>query len=375
MSAQYTEGLPQYVAMAKTGDVSAFTQLVKASQNVTTSIALSIVKDTDASEDVAQQVYIKIWQQLPTLKDEHSFLPWLRQVTRYTAFNYLRDNKVTSRVTSEEADILFTHMSSAGDDEVAALDKRQINQHLIAFIEALPEESRELVLLYYREEQSTQQVATLLELTEANVRKKLSRVRQQLKAQWLAKYGKLVLSTAPTLTFTSLVAGVATTSTPVAAASLSSSLSAGKSGVWAKAAAVFSGVAIAGAMGCIAVLLSTKMLLNNIHDASYRPMILRYRNLMIGWIVLWSVVMSMSYELTSGWWAPVVSYVFFGVGLVRLIELTQLLSIQAGLKQQGKWCISNTSSRVKIIIMNSAGPIIGLICMLIGLHNAGRLFV
>ena len=68
-----------------------------------------------------------------------------------------------------------------------------------ALIDGLPEDSREIVLLYYREEQSSQQVAELLGLSDANVRKKLSRVRELLKDQLLSRYGNLLLSTAPAM--------------------------------------------------------------------------------------------------------------------------------------------------------------------------------
>ena len=99
------------------------------------------------------------------------------------------------------------------------------------FISQLPSDSREIVLLYYREEQSSQQVARLLEQSEANIRKKLSRVRQLLQQQILSKHGRLLLSTAPALGFSSLVLGAITTSSPAAAAVMSSAAASSKSGV------------------------------------------------------------------------------------------------------------------------------------------------
>ena len=65
---------------------------------------------------------------------------------------------------------------------MAAQNRAQLLQQ---FLDALPAESREMLLLFYREEQSSSQVAALLGISEANVRKKLQRVRESLKEQWL----------------------------------------------------------------------------------------------------------------------------------------------------------------------------------------------
>ena len=115
MSVQIAE---QDVLLAMKGDNNAFTRLIQASRHTISSIALAIVKDLDASEEVAQQVYIQCWQKLNTLKSPSSFLPWLRQSTRYAAFNYLRDNRVTDRVGGDEADLLFSQFcQDDGDSE------------------------------------------------------------------------------------------------------------------------------------------------------------------------------------------------------------------------------------------------------------------
>src|SRR5690606_36277812 len=148
---------------AQQGDMQAFGRLVSYCQRSVSSIALAIVKDLDASEDISQQVFIHVWQQLNTLQNPASFLPWVRQITRYRAFNYLRDNKITDRVGGEEADELLQQFSS-GSELSEQLAREQQNQIMAAFIDRLPQDSREIVLLYYREDQNSQQVARLLDI-------------------------------------------------------------------------------------------------------------------------------------------------------------------------------------------------------------------
>ncbi|MCF6193840.1 MAG: sigma-70 family RNA polymerase sigma factor, partial [Kangiellaceae bacterium] len=184
---------------AKNGDINAFTRIINQTRNTVSSIALAIVKDLDNSEEVAQQVFISVWENLNQLKNNASFYPWIRQIARYKAYNFLRDNKVDRKVSGEQAEYLLAQFCDPDEPQEEQMERYQQSQILNGFISDLPDESREIVLLYYREEQSTKQVATLLDLSEVNVRKKLSRTRNLLKHQLLDKYGKLILSTAPTI--------------------------------------------------------------------------------------------------------------------------------------------------------------------------------
>lgn len=163
--------LPDVEAASK-GDTQAYIRLINRCRNSVCSIALAIVKDLDASEDIAQQVFIHIWQQLGSLQQAASFLPWVRQITRYRAYNYLRDNKIAAQISGEEAEQVLEQIASEAElsDDLARSQQNLIVQQ---FIDQLPEESREIVLLFYREEQNSQQVAELLGISESNVRKKM----------------------------------------------------------------------------------------------------------------------------------------------------------------------------------------------------------
>ena len=96
------------VELSRKGDQQAFGRLVNQTRNLVSSIALSIVKDLDNSENVAQQVFIGVWQNMSELKNSSSFLPWLRQMTCYKALNFLRDNKTHQKVDGEEADLILS---------------------------------------------------------------------------------------------------------------------------------------------------------------------------------------------------------------------------------------------------------------------------
>ena len=230
MSVSIEQQLQPDVSAAIAGDMQAFSRLVQRCQNGISSIALAIVKDLDASEEVCQQVFIAAWQQLNSLQNPASFLPWLRQITRYRAYSYLREQRGAQIERGTEAEAMLETFAS---DSSPAEELQRSEQAMLIrnLLDELPPESREIVLLFYREEQNSQQVASLLGLTEANVRKKLQRVRELLKEQLLARYGKLILSTAPGVGLSSAVLSALLVGSPPAAAATASAMAAQSSGL------------------------------------------------------------------------------------------------------------------------------------------------
>jgi len=79
MSTQVLESLidTHYPAAAR-GDRDAYGRIVAGCQSTVTSIALAIVRDVPASEDIAQEAFLSAWQHLRKLHNPASFLPWLR---------------------------------------------------------------------------------------------------------------------------------------------------------------------------------------------------------------------------------------------------------------------------------------------------------
>ena len=89
------EGL---VLSAAQGDAESYGQLVNQTSPLVSSIALAIVRDLELSRDVAQDVFLAVWRDLDSLRNPASFLPWLRQVTRYRAKVALRTRTRSGRV-------------------------------------------------------------------------------------------------------------------------------------------------------------------------------------------------------------------------------------------------------------------------------------
>ncbi len=193
--------LAEDVAASARGSVDAYRRLVERSRNLVCSIALAAVRDVAESEEIAQEVYLSAWKGLRALRNPSSFLPWLRQLTRNECADHLKRHTRSRWVQGEEAEAL---LATAADGAPSAEQTVELGEQLRALAEALdelPDETRETVVLFYREGHSVAQVASLLGLTEDSVKQRLSRARARLHASLLERFGEAAASTAPGAAF------------------------------------------------------------------------------------------------------------------------------------------------------------------------------
>ena len=144
MSLMNEQQLLPDITLAKTGDKIAFTRLIEQLKNTVSSIALAITKDLDSSEDVCQIVFIKVWREIDQLKENISFLPWVRQITRYTALNHIRDEKVNRNVKGDETDTLLATLvdpSHTADEHLLREEQIVLIQTLLSELVAFPIQS------------------------------------------------------------------------------------------------------------------------------------------------------------------------------------------------------------------------------------------
>ncbi|MEO8623945.1 MAG: RNA polymerase sigma factor [bacterium] len=286
------------VAAATRGDREAFTRLVDATRGVVCAIAVAILRDVDASKDVAQDVYLAAWTTMSRLHEPSSFLPWLRQITRNRAHHVLRTER--RRRVLDNADTLLAAVADPrphADDELISLETWQL---VARALDELPSAAREVIILYYREGQSVRHVAELLGLSEDAVKQRLSRGRARLRdGVLLEQTGEVLRATAPTAAFTAAVVLALSAAAPATAAAagftLAQAATTGKGA--AKLAAIgigsASGAALAGIIGGVfggvfGVLGGTRRLARLARDAEERNGIQRFERVNLAVILLFA---------------------------------------------------------------------------------------
>lgn len=314
-----TLSLATHVPAAARGDRDAFATLVNGTRSVVSSIALAIVRDAELSRDVSQDVFLAAWKDLGQLRDPESFLPWLRQLTRNRAYHVLRtERRRSKRITSDAVDQLMERAIDPRPDAGDRLLADEERDMLAAVLDALPDEAREVVTLYYREGQSTAHVAALLGLSDASVRQRLSRARAAMRADLIDRYGAAAVRSAPDARFTAGVMLALTIGAP--AVSSAATLTAISSSVpWlAKLAALGGGVVLGAAGGIAGVLISSRQLKQKARSIEELRMIKKFEFHSIFLVVTTAVMFPVSVAATRMPWSSAFVFVGFILGLIGL---------------------------------------------------------
>ena len=241
------------IRLAMDGDSTAYTRVVEACASTVSAIAYAIVRDVAASEDVAQEAFLAAWRDRRKLRNPSSFLPWLRQITRNQSHSWLRAHR---REVADD-NLLARALDPRPLAEDAMLDdeqRRTVNEVL----DALPEQTREVLILYYREGSSVAQVADLLGLSDDAVKQRLSRARAALREETLRRFGTTMMKTAPSAALVAAVAAGIAGAAPSASAAVSATVAA-KAGTTLGAAAG-AGFAIGALNGIVSVWMGMKHL-------------------------------------------------------------------------------------------------------------------
>ena len=224
------------------GNTTAFESIVKKYQSLVCAITFSAIPDVEKSEDMAQDTFLRAWNNLSHLKDLHKFRAWLISIARNIINDSLRKqkrdliNKATPIDQIEDKRIRKSELAH----EVLIKEQQAVVQNALMEI---PEKYREPLVLFYRQEKSVKHIAEQLELSEETVKQHLSRGRKLLRKQVAAMVESTISRTGPTNIFTSAVMvsiiGMAVKSSGAAAAGVAA---AATSSTTAGPATVMSGI-------------------------------------------------------------------------------------------------------------------------------------
>lgn len=316
MSANYDA----LVTAAARGDAQAYSELVTETSPLVSSIALAIVRDLELSRDVAQEVFLAVWRDLKTLRNPASFLPWLRQTTRNRANTALR-SRIRGRSMSglSPLDDLLPRLMDPGPNAAEQLAAREEAQALSEALEALPEETREILTLFYREGQSARQVASLLGLSEVAVKKRLSRARECLRASVQEQIGETLCRTSPGAGFTAVViAALPSAATPAGAAV---ALAASK--VWTlgllKLLAPAAGILAGSAGGVLGVLFGARKWYRDAADDDERRALRTHTGASVVAVLVWAAALPATYFMMREPWVVIAWFLCF-LGILAVLE-------------------------------------------------------
>lgn len=146
-------------------------------------IALSICKNQMDAEDIAQETFVKYHMYKKQFDDKEHIRAWLFRVTINLARNSIKSFWKKNKISFEEYlknNLLMEEKDIIGDVALS-YEKKESSIELTRAVFALPEKYRIIIHLYYYEEYSCREIAIILSVAEATVRKRLSRGRDMLR--------------------------------------------------------------------------------------------------------------------------------------------------------------------------------------------------
>lgn len=180
----------QLVQLCLDGKQEAFAVLVERYQNQIFSLAYRLGGDYDESRDMAQEAFIKVYQELGSFDTSRKFFPWFYRVAHNCCINSL--NKRKNQVVSfddlyEQADIPQSHESNPE----MALEKNEELALLRKCLAELPEQFRIPLLMKYIEGLSYKEISERLEIPVSTIETRLFRGRNLLQEKLSPSLGKV----------------------------------------------------------------------------------------------------------------------------------------------------------------------------------------
>ena len=171
----------------KQGDTDALRELIEAHQGrVIGTVAKMMGTDSDA-EDIAQQVFIRVWKSATRYTPSAKFTTWLFKITRNLVFNEFRRRKRHPSTPIETADYVLQTPDASSPAPDAALLDAELQAAIQRAIDSLPEVQRMAVVLRRYEELSYEEIAEVLDISVPALKSVLFRARVDLRLK-LQKY-------------------------------------------------------------------------------------------------------------------------------------------------------------------------------------------
>ena len=177
----YTEA----VQKAMKGDQAAFTYLYEKTYTKCFYLARKFLSSEHTAQDIVQDAYVKAFKSLDTLEDPEKFPSWIGTIVSNLSKNELKRRKVTlfSETENEDGqDISDTFV----DDRVSVqpevvMDQNETTRLMKEIIDTLTDEQRICVTMFYMEQMSVKEMASVLEVSENTVKSRLNYGRQKIK--------------------------------------------------------------------------------------------------------------------------------------------------------------------------------------------------
>ena len=179
----------EVIENCKSGDERAFAEIVIHRQKKVFNIAYRMLGNLEEAKDLAQEVFISVFESIKDLKEETKFDAWLTQITLNHCRNrwkylkrrqYFNSDSLDDPIETEDGDMPKAIYDPSGNPETL-FEKKMVQQLIQRGLQKLKEDQRELLVLRDLQGFSYEEMGELLGLPEGTIKSKLHRARMDMK--------------------------------------------------------------------------------------------------------------------------------------------------------------------------------------------------
>ena len=176
-------------ALAKEGREPAFRELVRRYERPVFSLIFRMVRDRETAEDLAQDTFIKVLNNIDRYRPEFKLSSWLFKIANNVTIDHLRRRQLATvsldgsphAQTAPEAQATSLDVESRGESALEAMESRELGSAIERAIGQLRPEYRSCILLRHVEGRSYEEIAATLDLPLGTVKTYIHRARHELR--------------------------------------------------------------------------------------------------------------------------------------------------------------------------------------------------
>ena len=172
------------------GDTNAFAAIIKNTEVLVAQIVFKMVENKEDRKDLAQDIYLKAYKNLPGFRFGSKLSTWIAQIAYNTCLDHVRKKKLVLQDNFDDDDEQQQGNIVLSQEPKAGIFKKELSAILKAEIEKLSPIHKTLITLYHNEEMSYEEIAQVTQLPEGTLKSYLFRARKALKNSLLQHYKK-----------------------------------------------------------------------------------------------------------------------------------------------------------------------------------------
>lgn len=176
----------EIISLVLKGDHNAYALLVERYKSYVFTLTLRFIKSREDAEEVSQDIFIKAYRSLADFKGAAKFSTWLYTIVNTTCITFLRKKRLDIRSLDDERTFEVADNQDSGfrANQVEQKSRQNMVNQAISMLNA---DDAEIITLFYKNEQSLEEISQILGLEVNTAKVRLHRARGRLKEK-MEKY-------------------------------------------------------------------------------------------------------------------------------------------------------------------------------------------